>query len=39
MERQIEWAVQQEVKRALGEQVKDRKVLELETAEAIVTRV
>ena len=35
----VEWTVKTAVKQALEEQVKDRKVLELETAEAIVTRV
>jgi hypothetical protein len=39
LETLVEWTVKTAVKQALEEQVKDRKVLELETAEAIVTRV
>jgi hypothetical protein len=39
LERQIEQAVVKEVERVLENQVKDRKVLEIETAEAITTRV
>jgi hypothetical protein len=39
LETLVEWSVKTAVKQTLEEQVKDRKALELETAEAIVTRV
>jgi hypothetical protein len=39
LQQEVEWAVAREIQRALRDQVRDRKVLELETAEAISTRV